>query len=252
MKIQALAVEAALQKLNSGRQGLTAAEAARRLHEYGPNHIEEVRQESSWRCLLRQFTRFFALLLWVAAGLAFFAEWRYPGTGMQTLGWAILCVIFINGIFSFWQEYRVERALLLLRAMLPRKTRVIREGRALPLSADELVPGDLIQLEQGDIIPADCRFIKAFGVLVNHAALTGESIALTRDTNPVKEENLLHCDNVALAGGSLVAGEARALVFATGMHTSFGAIARLMQAGRETLPPLQPACNARRAHGANT
>ena len=239
MKIQALAVDAALQELNSGWEGLSATEAARRLREYGPNHIEEVDHESSVRCLLRQFTHFFALLLWVAAGLAFFAEWRNPGAGMQALAWAILCVIFINGVFSFWQEYRAERALTLLRAMLPRKTRVLRDGVITFLPVVELVPGDLIQLEQGDIIPADCRLIEAFGVLVNHAALSGESMALVRDANPAGEDNLLHSGNVALAGGSMAAGEAQALVFATGMHTEFGTIARLTQVGREEMSPLQ-------------
>jgi calcium-translocating P-type ATPase len=239
MKIQSLSVEAALQELNSSRRGLVATEAARRLREYGPNHIEEVEHESPARCLLRQFIHFFAVLLWVAAGLAFFAEWRQPGTGMQALAWAIVCVIVINGVFSFWQEYRAERALALLRAMLPRKARVFRDGTIMFLPAVELVPGDLIQLEQGDVIPADCRLIKAFGVLVNHAALSGESMALVRDASPASEDNLLQCGNVALAGGSMAAGEASALVFATGMHTEFGMIARLTQAGREELSPLQ-------------
>jgi sodium/potassium-transporting ATPase subunit alpha len=115
VKITQFTIEQALASLKSSRDGLTAAEAARRLTEYGANRVEEVQREPLPLRLAREFTHFFALVLWLAAGLAFVAEWSDPGQGMGTLGFAIIGVIFVNGVFSFWQEYRAEQALDALR-----------------------------------------------------------------------------------------------------------------------------------------
>lgn len=239
MRIQQLAVEEALASLESSPNGLTLAEAERRLFEYGPNRIEELAREPMFRRLLRQFTHFFALLLWLAALLAFFAEWRAPAQGMATLGYAILGVILVNGLFSFWQEYRAEQALAALRSLLPPQAKVLEEGTVQRILAEEVVPGDIVLLEQGDRIPADCRLIEAYGVKVNNATVTGESVPEVRDAEAAEDDDLLHSRNILLAGASLVAGQAKALVFATGMHTEFGRIAHLTQTGGEVLSPLQ-------------
>jgi calcium-translocating P-type ATPase len=214
-------------------------EAERRVREYGANRIEEIGREPMVRRLLRQFTHFFALLLWAGAALAFFGEWHAPGEGMATLGYAILGVILVNGLFSFWQEYRAERALAALRDLLPPQAKVLRDHRVYRLIAEELVPGDIVLLEQGDKIPADCRLIEDFGGRVNNATLTGESAPEPRDAQPTDEDDLLRSGNIVLAGASLAAGEAKALVFATGMHTEFGKIAHLTQTEGEALSPLQ-------------
>ncbi len=116
--------------LHSGAQGLSQAEAAQRLARYGANRIEKIADQSLIGKLLKEFTHFFALILWLAAGLAFFAEWREPGQGMATLGYAVLGVILVNGLFSFWQEYRAEKALAALRDLLPRHTTALRDGKA--------------------------------------------------------------------------------------------------------------------------
>jgi len=108
--------------------------------------------------------------------------------------------------------------------------KVVREGAVRQVPAAELVPGDVILLEAGDILPADCRLVEAFGVRVNNATITGESLPTSRDTEPCEEPELLHSRNVLLAGTSLVSGEAKALVFATGSHSAFGRIAQLTQA----------------------
>ena len=104
MHLAHLSVDAALTSLRTAAQGLTEVEAERRLREYGPNRIAEVRGAPQWRRFLNEFTHFFALILWVAAGLTLFAEHRSPGEGMWQLGMAIVGVIIINGTFSFWQE----------------------------------------------------------------------------------------------------------------------------------------------------
>ena len=120
--------------------------------------------------LLGEFVHFFAVILWVAAGLAFFAEWSAPGQGMAKLGCAIVVVIVVSGVFSFWQEYRAERILALLRKLLPQQVAALRAGKVVQLPRTDLVPGDVVLLEQGDRVPADCRLIEAFGVRVDDAA----------------------------------------------------------------------------------
>ncbi len=239
MKIYQLSPEEAIASLNSHQDGLGHAEAARRLSEFGLNRVEQAPQERLALRFLKEFTHFFALILWLAAALAFAAEWNDPGKGMVLLGGAIIGVILINGVFSFWQEYRAEQTLTALRRLLPQQVKVWREGALVQLLAEQLVPGDIVSLEQGDNIPADCRLIEAFSVRVNNATVTGESLPQARGTAPSDAEDLLQAANVLFAGTALAAGEARAVVFATGMHTEFGKIAHLTQTGGEVVSPLR-------------
>jgi magnesium-transporting ATPase (P-type) len=239
VKIHHVSLEEALQSLHSGPNGLSCAEAERRLREFGPNRVEQVRGTPLSVRFLKGFTHFFAMILWVAAGLAFVAEWNDPGAGMAALGFAILGVILVNGLFSFWQEYRAERAMAALRKLLPAQVKLLRNGKVQQAPAERLVPGDVILLDDGDNVPADCRLIEAFGVRVNNATVTGESIPQARNERPSVEEELLHSRNVLLAGTSLVSGQAKSVVFATGMHTEFGKIAHLTQDTREDFSPLQ-------------
>src|SRR5574340_1188429 len=219
--------------------GLTQAEAAQRLTRYGANQIEKISEQSFIGKLLKEFTHFFAMILWLAAALAFIAEWKDPGQGMALLGYAVLGVILINGLFSFWQEYRAEKALAALRDLLPQHTTALRDGRAVQLPVAGLVPGDVVLLAAGDDVPADCRLIEAFGVRVNTANLTGESKPMARDAAAQPEEQAALRRDILHAGTSLVSGDAKAMVYATGMHTEFGNIARLTQTAREPLSPLQ-------------
>lgn len=230
----------ALKSLGTTEAGLSAAEAARRLAEYGENRLAEVETESSWRRVLREFTHFFALILWAAAGLAMFAESQKPGEGMWQLGLAILAVILINGTFSYWQEYRAERAIDALRELLPQQVKTLRDGHITTLVSEKLVPGDVILLEAGDNVPADCRLIAAADVRVNASTLTGESFPRARSAEQdVDSASALDRKNLLLAGTSLVSGEGRAVVFATGMRTEFGHIAHLMQTTQKSTSHLQ-------------
>ncbi len=239
MRIASLGVDEALTSLNSSASGLDAAEAERRLAEFGPNRLEEAAREHGLLRFARQFSHFFAIVLWLAAGLALFAEHYDPGQGMARLAVAIVAVILVNGVFSSWQEYRAERAVAALRRLLPRKVNVLRGGATIELGAERLVPGDLLLLEEGDGIPADCRVIDAFGLRVNTATVTGESRPKARNAEPSLETSPLEARNLLLAGASLVSGQARAVVYATGMRTEFGRIAHLTQTAGDIDSPLQ-------------
>jgi calcium-translocating P-type ATPase len=237
--IQSLTAEQSLASLHTAPSGLNAAAARRRLAEFGPNHVEEVARERLLLRFAREFTHFFAIILWLGAALAFFAEYFGPGQGMARLGIAIVGVILINGVFSFWQEYKAERAVAALRQLLPQQVTVSRDGEIVELPASELVPGDLVLLEEGDFVPADCRLVEAFGLRVNTATITGESLPKARNAEPHAEESPLFAKNIVLAGTSVVSGQARAVVYATGMRTEFGRIAHLTQTAGKATSPLQ-------------
>lgn len=239
MKIHHLTAEEALESLDSSLNGLNDAVIEERLHEYGFNRIEESQKPSRLLLFTQEFLHFFALILWLAAGLAFFAESQQPGEGMSTLGYAILGVIVINGCFSFWQRHRAEQAIAALQKLLPHQVKVMRDDILNLVFADELVPGDLLVLQEGDNIPADCRLVEAFALRVNNATITGESLPKGRDALPSSAEDMTQSRNILLAGTSVVAGEGKAVIFATGMHTEFGKIAGTLKTTTKNLSPLQ-------------
>lgn len=220
--------------LGSSENGLTSEEAALRLERYGPNEIREIRGKSLIMKFLENFYHLFAIMLWVGGGLAFVG-------GMPQLGWAIFAVIFINAIFSFWQEFRAGKATEALKKMIPHKAKVIRDGQTREILAAEIVPGDLIVLEEGDNISADARLIEEFELRTNNATLTGESEPVRKTAAPHKDERLttIEMPNLVFAGTSVAYGGGRAIVFATAMQTQFGKIAELTQSVEEQLSPLQ-------------
>jgi calcium-translocating P-type ATPase len=239
MLIHQLPLDAAFATVRSAPTGLSRDEAAARRIEFGPNRIERLPQTPVAARFLRQFTHFFAALLWVAALLALIADWWMPGQGMLTLAVAIVAVIAINGVFSFWQEYRAEETMAALQRLLPHQVKVRRDGSTVVVPSEDVVPGDVISLTAGDDVPADCRLVEGFGVRVSNATVTGEARPVARDARPSTETDLLRSRNVLLAGTSVTSGEAQALVFATGMHTVFGGIAHLTQTTADVPSPLQ-------------
>ncbi len=238
MKIHALTQEEALKALASRESGLSADEARRRLAEYGPNEIREARRISWGRRFVAQFTHFLAVLLWIAAFLCFLSDYLRPGEGMGRLGLAILGVILINAVFTFIQEYRAERAVAALRTLLPFQAKVVRDGTPLSLPASEVVPGDILLLEEGDKVPADARLLEAHRLMVNQGPLTGESAPLSRSAEPFAG-GYLESPNLVFAGTLVAAGNGRALVLATGMATEFGKIAHLTATVDPGTTPLQ-------------
>jgi len=238
MRIQNLTKEEVLKTLITPETGLSEEEAEKRLNEYGFNEIREIRKKPLYLKLLSQFTHFLAVLLWIAAALSFLSEYLHPGEGMFTLGLAIVAVILINAAFTFVQEYRAEKALAVLKQLLPFFVKVFRDGKEKDIHAREVVPGDIILLSEGDKVPADARLLNTSELKVNNASLTGESESILRNPGPFQGESL-ESPNIVFAGTTVISGSGRAAVFATGMTTEFGRIAHLTSAVEAGLSPLQ-------------
>lgn len=232
--IHKLSLDQVYDALNTDPLGLTQAEAEIRLHKYGANTIQEVKGKPLILKFLANFTHLMAILLWVGGIVGFIAQ-------MPELGIAIWMVNVINGIFSFWQEYRAEEATKALKKMLPEYAHVLREGQEKRILAEELVPGDIILLSEGDRISADGRLVEESDLKANQSTLTGESRPVRKTKEVVLKENLTHAEepNLIFAGTNVAAGTGKAVIFATGMDTEFGKIAKLTQETKEELSPLQ-------------
>ncbi len=237
--IHQLPIEDVLKRLETSNGGLSSDEAQRRLARYGPNVLVEPDRYSLLRGLFHHFTHFLAILLWIAAGLSFAADFMQPGEGMATLGWAILGVIIINAGFAFFQEYKAEHAVQALRRLLPSKAWVTRDGQFVEVARSEIVPGDVLILEEGERVPADARLIEAKGMRVDNAALTGKSRPKRRMTEATPDGHWLDLPNLVFAGTTILSGHGRAVVFATGMRSEFGKIAALTTTVETEFSPLQ-------------
>ena len=201
------------------RRGLTSEKAASVLAQVGPNAIEEVRGPGSLRLLLGNFVHLLALLLWAGAVLALVA-------GLPELTAAIVAVIVVNAVFAFVQEHRAGQAAAALRALLPSRVRVRRDGLTTEVDGGAIVPGDVLLLAAGDLVAADAELLERRDLRVDESTLTGES-------RPVEPETSVY------SGTYVTAGAGEALVTATGMQTRFGRIARLAQETKRERSPLE-------------
>jgi Ca2+-transporting ATPase len=228
--------------LETQPEGLSEHEAVHRLEKFGTNELPEPPQRPLWLRFLDQLTHFMALLLWVAGVLAFVS-------GTPALGWAIWLVIWVNAVFSFWQEFQAEQSLSALKKVLPMQVKVYREGQLQQIPSRELVPGDVMQLEEGDRISADARLISAESLYVDVSVLTGESLPVARNAYPVRlresvsvrgdttlrageqpiheKANPAEVANLLLAGSTVSSGRGVAVVYGTGAQTEFGHVAHL-------------------------
>ncbi|MBI2313396.1 MAG: cation-translocating P-type ATPase [Betaproteobacteria bacterium] len=215
-------------------RGLSAAEAAARLARHGRNEIREAERRSPWRMLADQFTDFMIIVLMVAAVISGFI-----GEVADTI--AILVIVVLNAVIGFIQEYRAEKAMAALKKLAAATARVLRDGSVAEIPAAELVPGDVVVLEAGNVIPADLRLFETVVLKVEEAALTGESVPVEKITAALSDPALPVADrrNVAHKGTIATYGRGRGMVIATGMQTELGKIAALLSQETEVRTPLQ-------------
>ncbi len=232
--MSALPAEEALRALRTSRKGLAAAEATLRLARDGPNVLARPPRRDLWRRFLGQFKDLFAVILLAASVLSMLS-------GSLEITVAILVVVLLNAVVGFIQEYRAERAVEALRHLLPQRARVVRGGQEQGISAEEVVRGDLLILEEGAHVPADARVIEEAGLTADHAVLTGESVPQRRIATAIRPSSsgIDMEPNYVFMGTSITSGSGLAVVVATGMNTKFGRIAKLTMTIRDEPSPLQ-------------
>lgn len=220
--------------LATSPQGLTSEEAAERLAKYGPNTLVEKKRTSIAYKFLADLKDLFGVLLLFASLLAALV-------GMWELSLIILLVVLVNTVFGLFQEWRAEKAMETLKSWMPEYAKVVRDGELKKILVKELVPGDLIVLDEGDRVPADARLIEAFDLWTNNVPLTGESEPQPRSAKPVKvvDATFLDVPNLVFMSTSVAKGQGKAVVIKTGMDTKFGQIASLTQEIAEESSPLQ-------------
>ncbi len=227
--------------LGSSVRGLSADEAAARRAEVGANQLPAARRRPVLAEFGAQFANMFAVVLIVAAGITFLAyALSTPRDSADlVLAIGILGVVLLTAVIGFAQEHAAERTAEALQALVPATARVIRDGELTEIPAVDLVPGDLVVLDAGDAISADCRLIDAHDLLVEMAALTGESRPTPRISDAVPQTQAADARNCVFVGTSVVNGSGRAVVFATGLATEFGRIYRLTAEMPSEDSPLQ-------------
>lgn len=220
-------------KLKTSPSGIDSATASQRLTEYGENKIAEKKKKTLLQKLLNQFTDFMILILIAAAIISGIL-------GDMTDAIIILAIVIINAAVGFIQEYRAEKAMEALKKMAASHARILRDGKNIEIPATDLVPGDVVRLEAGDIIPADIRFFETHKFKIDESALTGESHNVEKNPDELPEGKYALGDrmNMGFKGTFITNGRALAYVVETGMNTELGHIAKLIQSD-ETTTPLQ-------------
>ncbi len=241
--IWALPEEAVYEELGTSPKGLAADEAFARLEKHGPNTLPAKVGRPVIFKFLDQFTSLFAIMLEVAALLTFVAAMLSTGAGRQdniNVTIAILGVVLLNATIGFFQEYRAEKATEALQKMVPANAKAVRGGEVAIVAAADLVPGDIIVLEEGDSISADARVVRQYEMSTINIALTGESDAVRKTADPIIEEELaaINMPNMVFMGTSVAAGTGRAVVYNTGLNTEFGRIFSLTAGVAEEKSPL--------------
>lgn len=221
-----LEAEEVLKILGSGKEGLSQEEAITRLKKYGKNVIEKEERKNPLKIFIEQFTDPLVLLLIAAAIISFFI-----GEGADAL--LIIAIVILNAILGFFQEYRAEEALQKLKKLLSLRARVVRDGKVTEVDVEELVPGDIVLLEEGDVVPADGRLIETTDLFVDESILTGESVPVEKDARWKGEGVLADRKNMVYSGTRVVRGKGKFVVTATGKRTEVGRIAKYVSSIEE-------------------
>ena len=215
-------------------RGLEDGEASARLAASGPNELQEARRISAWAILVAQFKNILIIILLIGAALSLFL-----GHAVESM--TIGVIVTLAALLGFAQEYRAERAIEALRRRAAPTAQVIRGGREKTVASRDLVPGDIILLRVGDKVPADGRLLEAVNLQIDEAVLTGESVAVEKQTATATQAELSLADrvNISFAGTVVTYGRGKAVVIATAMQTEFGKIAQLLQSVESGRTPLQ-------------
>jgi len=238
-----------LTEQNTRPEGLSSAEASERLQKHGLNKLAEGKKESIFVKFLKELADPMIIILLVAAVISSITEYieaiDHGVSFFPTDACIILVVVLINAILGVYQESKAEKAIEALQEMAAATSKVIRDGHQIVVKSEELVPGDIVVLEAGDAVPADCRIIDCFSMKAEEAALTGESVPVIKTNEAIalkgdnKDVPLGDRKNMVYMGSTIVYGRGTVVVVATGMNTEMGNIAGALAAAKEGETPLQ-------------
>ncbi|NOK62808.1 MAG: cation-translocating P-type ATPase [Chloroflexi bacterium AL-W] len=225
---------------SNAQNGLSSTEAQTRLQNDGPNELASQKPTPAWHKFLAQFQDTLVILLLIATIISV-GIWLYErDQALPYEGIAIFAIVLFNGILGYVQEARAEQAVAALRAMSAAKATVLRNGERQSIPATNLVPGDILLIEEGDTVPADARLIHSTALQTSEASLTGESLPVSKNIQPIeKEVSLGDRHNMLFSGTAITYGRGRAIVTATGMQTEMGKIAGLLEQTEDETTPLQ-------------
>ncbi len=234
MDYRKVSIQNVLSELKTTLEGLNAEESQKRLSLYGPNLLLEKKKKTLLMMFLDQFRDFMIIVLVAAAVIS-----GVLGDPEDTI--AIVVIVVLNAVLGFSQEYRAEKAMAALKKMAGASAFVIRKGMPVEVPASELVPGDVVLLEAGKIVPADMRVVESAQLKAEEAALTGESVPVEKHTDPLPDESLPLGDrkNMLYKGTFVTYGRGMGVVTVTGMETELGRIAAMLQGAEEVKTPLQ-------------
>ncbi|NMB66534.1 cation-transporting P-type ATPase [Candidatus Woesearchaeota archaeon] len=223
--------------LKTSHEGISHEEAARRLEIHGKNEIKKISEKSILRIFLNQFKSVFIIILLVASLFSIVIKHYLDAI-------LILIIVLINAFIGFFQEYKAEKIIFELKKLLVPKVKVIRENKIEEISSDELVPGDILIISEGDKITGDSRIIESNNLLLNESVLTGESFPQEKISELLKKDLILtERKNMVYSGTHVVGGNGKGIVINTGMNTEFGKIAEEIQKIKEEESPLQKKIN---------
>jgi Ca2+-transporting ATPase len=232
-KYYRLKVQEVLDSLGTTIKGLTEDEVSRRIGQYGKNELSAQIETPRWLLFLSQFKDLLVIVLLAAAAISFII-------GSVRDAVVMLIIVFINAIIGFVQEYKVSRILESLRDLITSPARAIRGGEFTEVPQEQLVPGDIIQLEAGDKVPADIRIVESYDLRTEDFALTGESMPQGKNSIAIQEDCVIgDRDNMAFMGTTVTSGSATGVVVNTGMKTEMGRIAGMTQATTDVASPLE-------------
>ena len=227
-----------LHGLNTSIRGISSEEAKRRLEEYGPNELKEVKRITALEIFVDQFKDVFVIMLIIATAIAYYVDFVRNETPTDAI--TIAAIVVLNAVVGFVQEYRSEKAMEAMKKLTAPKARVARDGKDIVLPAREVVPGDVLLLETGDRVAADARLIEVTDLRADEAVLTGESTPVDKGTGLVDEDTLVgDRKNMVFTATHVIYGRGKAAVTSTGMKTEFGKIAEMVQAVEEAETPLK-------------
>lgn len=229
VKWHLLSSEEVMKNLGTSENGLSEQEAKLRLEKFGFNEIKERKKISPLKIFFRQFKSFLIGILLVAAIVSLFLNEMLDAS-------VIFAILMMNAFLGFFQEYRAEKAIEALKKLMVQKVKVVRDGEQKEIDSKELVPGDVIILEEGEGIPADCRLIESFSLAVDESSLTGESTPVEKQIEQIQDLPLAERSNMLFMGTFVARGRGKAVVVQTGMNTEVGKIVKEIEEAEEATP----------------